>query len=56
LVALRAALRDHNGNVAHAAAAAGVSRQRAYRLMGFVGADDLRLQGDDVTPSPAKVS
>jgi transcriptional regulator with PAS, ATPase and Fis domain len=56
LAALRAALRDHNGNVAHAAAAAGISRQRAYRLMASVGAEDLRVQGDDVTPGPENVS
>jgi DNA-binding NtrC family response regulator len=56
LAALRAALRDHNGNVAHAAAVAGISRQRAYRLMASVGAEDLRVQGDDVTPGPEKVS
>jgi DNA-binding NtrC family response regulator len=30
---LLAALREHKGNVAHAAAAVGISRQRAYRLM-----------------------
>jgi transcriptional regulator of acetoin/glycerol metabolism len=56
LAALRAALRAHHGNVAHAAAAAGVSRQRAYRLMASVGAEDLHLQSDDVTPGPEKVS
>jgi DNA-binding NtrC family response regulator len=53
LALLTQALRTHNGSVARAAAAAGISRQRAYRLMeggGVVGAaetDDLALdQGD----------
>jgi len=58
LAELRAALRDHGGNVARAAAAAGLSRQRAYRLMaaGGMGTDNLRVQDDDVTPSPEKAS
>jgi DNA-binding NtrC family response regulator len=34
LAALVAALRDHGGNVVRAAGAAGITRQRAYRLMG----------------------
>lgn len=34
LQALRAALRDNDGNVSRAAAQAGISRQRAYRLLG----------------------
>ncbi len=55
LAALRAALRDHGGNVAHAAAAAGISRQRAYRLMASMGAADLRVQGDEVTPGVEKL-
>ena len=58
LAALRAALRDHGGNVARAAAAAGLSRQRAYRLMaaGGVVGDNQRLKDDDVTPGPENVS
>jgi transcriptional regulator of acetoin/glycerol metabolism len=42
LAALLIALRAHAGNVAHAAAAVGISRQRAYRLMevNATGGDD----------------
>jgi transcriptional regulator with PAS, ATPase and Fis domain len=53
---LTEALRAHNGSVARAAAAVGISRQRAYRLMeaggvvgaGMVESDDLS-QGQGVT-------
>ncbi len=43
LAHLTEALRAHNGSVARAAAAVGISRQRAYRLMeasGIFGAAD----------------
>ena len=40
LTAFVAALRDHEGNVAQAARAVGISRQRAYRLMGAASSDD----------------
>ena len=43
LAQLTEALRAHNGAVARAAAAVGISRKRAYRLMeasGMVGVDD----------------
>ena len=46
---LLAALREHKGNVAHAAAAIGISRQRAYRLMSSsdVDLEALRRGGED---------
>jgi transcriptional regulator with AAA-type ATPase domain len=50
LAALQVALRDHRGNVAHAAAAVGISRQRAYRLMEANSAGDT-----DLTPGPGEL-
>jgi transcriptional regulator with PAS, ATPase and Fis domain len=51
LALLTEALRAHNGSVARAAAAVGISRQRAYRLMeagGLAGAGE----ADDLAPQP----
>ena len=48
------ALRDHSGNVARAAAALGISRQKAYRLMqahGNVDLDAMRESDDDPGPN-----
>lgn len=44
------ALRAHNGSVARAAAAVGISRQRAYRLMEAAGIGSAR-DGDDISKS-----
>jgi DNA-binding NtrC family response regulator len=46
---LTEALRTHNGSVARAAAAVGISRQRAYRLMEAGG---ITAPADDVAESP----
>jgi transcriptional regulator with PAS, ATPase and Fis domain len=53
LAQLTEALRAHNGSVARAAAAVGISRQRAYRLMeagGIVTAGD----SDDISQGPGE--
>ena len=43
LQAFRAALRQSSGNVAQAARAVGISRQRAYRLMGAAAQDEEKI-------------
>jgi transcriptional regulator with PAS, ATPase and Fis domain len=55
LAQLNEALRVHNGSVARAAAAVGISRQRAYRLMeasGVVGAT--ANEADDLSQGPGQ--
>jgi transcriptional regulator of acetoin/glycerol metabolism len=56
LAALLAALRAHKGNVLRAAAAAGISRQRAYRLMEANSADGGEAPSDDSTPGPGEAA
>ena len=51
LETLLAVLRSHGGNVTRAAAALGISRQKAYRLM--EGAPRDAVGGDDSGPVPA---
>jgi DNA-binding NtrC family response regulator len=55
LAQLTAALRTHNGSVARAAAAVGISRQRAYRLMEAGGVAGATLSdADELTPGDAQ--
>jgi transcriptional regulator with PAS, ATPase and Fis domain len=58
MAALQVALRTHAGNVARAAAAVGISRQRAYRLMeaNNPDIDDLDSTASNTTPGPGETS
>jgi transcriptional regulator with PAS, ATPase and Fis domain len=57
LIALVAALREHGGNVARAAAAIDISRQRAYRLMeGRPGLDLEAFRGPSGAPKRERKS
>jgi transcriptional regulator of acetoin/glycerol metabolism len=55
LARLTEALRAHNGSVARAAAAVGISRQRAYRLMEAAGVVGVAgSEADDISQGPGE--